>query len=197
VSKKKSLVITGLHASGKTKELKKIFKNKEDIFKQDKFVWISATDSLSDWFNLNLKKKDTVEFLESFSEEERAEIEEDLKKQHIRIQNLINKTTKAVLFLDDIDLLQGKKREVAKDIIKVSSIVICTAKNIQEIDKTVMYILNKKEYQEIALSSEQSYDATNILFMLMILAMVITGNIELAAIIMAGRYALKGKDTKK
>jgi len=197
VSKKKSLVITGLHAAGKSKELNKIFENKESIFRQEKFVRISATDSLSDWFINNIKKNDTKEFLESFNEEERAEIEEDLKKQHIKIQNLINKTSKAVLFIDDIDHLQGKKKEIVKDLIKVSSIVVCTAKNIQEIDKTIVSILDRKKYQEIALSSDQSYDATNILFVVMILGMLVTGNFELAALIMAGRYALKGKDTKK
>ena len=196
ISKKKNIIITGMHASGKTKELKKIFKNKESIFKQEKFVWISATDSLTDWFNQNLKKKDTVEFLESLSEEEKIEVEENIKKQHIRIQNLINKTSKAVLFIDDIDRLQGKKKEVVKDLIKVSSLVICTAKSIQDIDKTIMAILHRKTYQEVSLSSEQSYDATNILFVVMILTMVIIGNYELAVLIMAGRYALKGMDKK-
>ena len=196
VSKKKSLIITGLHASGKSKELKKIFENKESIFRQEKFVWISASNSLSDWFT-NIKKNDTKEFLESFNEEERAEIEEDLKKQHIKIQNLINKTSQAVLFIDDIDYLQGKKKEIVKDLIKVSSIVVCTAKSIQEIDKTIISILDRKKYQEIELSSDQSYDATNIIFIVIILAMLATGNFELAALVMAGRFALKGKDTKK
>jgi len=196
ISKKQSIIITGMHASGKTKELKKLFKNKESIFKHNKFVWISATDSLADWLNQNIKNKDVIEFLESLSEEERTEVEENIKKQHIRIKNLINKTSKAVLFIDDIDRLQGKKKEVVKDLIKVSSLVICTAKSIRDIDKTIMAILHRKKYQEVTLSSEQSYDATNVLFVMMIITMVIIGNYELAFLIMAGRYALKGVSKK-
>jgi len=198
IPKTRSIIITGMHASGKSREIQKIFKDKESIFKHKNFIWISAIDPFSDWFNHNIKKDDTKDFLKSIeSEEERIEVEADIRKQHIKIQTLINKTSKAVLFIDDIDYLQGKKKEIVKDLIKISSLVVCTAKNTQEIDKTITSILHRKKYQEIALSSNQSYDATNILFVTMILGMLATGNLAMAMLVMAGRYALKGKDTKK
>lgn len=198
IAKTKSILITGLHASGKTKEIQKIFANKEKIYKNKKFIWIAASDPLSDWFNKNIKAQDTQEFLNSLEDEdEKLAVIKDIRKQHIKIQNLINKTEKAILFIDDIDRLQGKKKEVAKDLIKVSSLVICTAKTENEIDKTIASMLHRKKYQEIALNSEASYDATNILFVMIILSMLATGNLAMAGIVMAGRYALKGKDIKR
>lgn len=134
---------------------------------------------------------------ETLTEEERAEIEADIRKQHIKIHTMITKAKGSVLFIDDIDALQGKKVEIAKDLIRSASVVICTAKEEAEINKTITSLLHRKGYDTVSLGSSSSYDATNILFVTMVLAMVATGNHAMAMLVMAGRYALKGKDTKK
>ena len=199
VKKTRSLIIEGMHASGKTKELEKIVAAKEDIFKQSVFIHIRGADPFSDWYNTNIKKKDINRVIqdEELTEEERAEIEADIRKQHIKIHTMITKAKGSVLFIDDIDLLQGKKIEIAKDLIRAASVVICTAKSEAEINKTITSLLHRKGYDTISLGSSSSYDATNILFVTMVLAMVATGNHAMAMLVMAGRYALKGKDTKK
>ena len=199
IKKTKSLIIEGMHASGKTKELEKIISVKEDIFKQSVFIHIRGTDPFSDWYNTNIKSKDVKKVIsdETLTEEERIEIEENIRKQHIKIHTLITKAKGSVLFIDDIDALQGKKVEIVKDLIRASSVVICTAKSESEINKTITALLHRKGYETVSLGTAQSYDATNILFVTMVLAMVATGNHAMALLVMAGRYALKGKDTKK
>jgi hypothetical protein len=199
IKKTRSLIIEGMHASGKSKELEKIIDAKEEIFKQNTFLHIRGTDPFSDWYNTNIKKRDINRVIqdESLTEEERAEIEADIRKQHIKIHTMIKKAEGSVLFIDDVDALQGKKIEIAKDLIKASSVVICTAKEEAEINKTITALLHRKGYDTVQLSSGSSYDATNILFVSMILAMIATGNHAMAMLVMAGRYALKGKDTKK
>ncbi len=199
IKKTRSLIIEGMHASGKTKELEKIIKAKEEIFKQSTFIHIRGTDPFSDWYNTNIKKRDINRVIqdETLTEEERAEIEADIRKQHIKIHTMITKAKGSVLFIDDIDALQGKKVEIAKDLIRSASVVICTAKEEAEINKTITSLLHRKGYDTVSLGSSSSYDATNILFVTMVLAMVATGNHAMAMLVMAGRYALKGKDTKK
>ena len=186
-----------MHSSGKTKELIKIYNKSKDIYKTNNYIYISSIDSLTDWFTKNLKTEDTNKYLDTFSnEDEKISIEEDIKKQHIKIQILINKTSKGILFIDDLDQAKGKKKEVIKDLIKVSKVVIATAKNEKEIDKTISAILFRKGYNEVNLNTNMSYDATNILFVIMILTMLTMGQFELAGLILAGKYAMKGKDKK-
>jgi hypothetical protein len=199
IKKTKSLIIEGMHASGKSKELQKIINSKEEIFKQNTFISIRGTDPFSDWYNTNINKQDINNVIqdENLSEDEKIEIETDIRKQHIKIHTLIKKTERAVLFVDDINMLQGKKIEIVKDLIKACSIVICTTKEEADINKTITALLHRKGYETIQLNSGTSYDATNVLFVTFVLAMFATGNHAMAMLIMAGRYALKGKETKK
>jgi len=197
IKKSESLMIIGSHASGKSREISKIHKEADNIYKQDTQIYINAIDPFTDWYHQNIKKKDTDIFIESLDDNElRDETIADIKKQHIKIQTLINKSHKSILFIDDIDLLKGKKKETAKDMMRVSSIIICTTKSKQDIDKTLLDILNKKNFTEIALLSDVSYDATNIIFIVMIVGMLVSGMHELAILIMAGRYIVKGKEKK-
>ena len=196
ISKKKSLLIEGMNASGKSKEIKKLFDRKNEVYiKEKEFIFLKATDSLTDWFQANLKKSDANKLLEdpSLTDEEKEEIEDNINKQYIKIQMLIRKTKGAVLFVDDIDQLSGKKLEVVKDLVKVSKLVIATCKSKRDINKTILNYLDTKQYQEIKLKSDSSYDATNILFVVVILALLATGNLSVAAVLMAGRFALKEK----
>jgi hypothetical protein len=199
ISKKKSILIRGLHASGKTREFEKILKEKESLYKNKEFIVLRGNESFTDWYNKNIKKKDIVKVLEDeeLTEEEREVLEADIKKAHIKAHTLIKKADKAVLIIDDIDLVSGKKLEILKDMLKVCSVFVATCKQEDEINKTLLSIMKNKSYTLISLSSKEAYDATNILFMMFIVSLFATGNYSLAMLVMAGRYALKGQDLKK
>jgi len=196
IKKTESLLILGSHASGKSRELNKILVEAPNIYKHKDIILINATDSFSEWFSMNTKKRDEADFIEGLEEDLKDEIVGNIRKQHIRIQILLNKCERSLIFIDDLDLMNGKKKEIVKDIMRVSSVVIATAKSEHAIDKTLMTILYKKKYNEIILMTDVSYDATNIIFVAMMLGMLASGMHEVAILIMAGRYMMKGKDKK-
>ncbi len=193
ISKKKNILITGLEAAGKSKELGKIINKKEELFKNKKHLLLNAKDSFSTWYNTNITTKDINKMLEAIEdEEEKEELEKNLKKPHVKEFTLINRAENAIIFIDDIDMLQGKKLEMVKNIIRVAYIVIATAKEETAVNKTIMFLLKKKGVTTVELSTESSYDATNMLFVVFIVAMLISGQYELAMLVMAGRYLTKG-----
>jgi uncharacterized protein YgfB (UPF0149 family) len=191
ISKKSSFVIEGLHASGKTRELLKIHEKKYDIWSEkENFILIKASDSLSDWLNKNIDKKTKETFINEHKEN--IEIIENIRKQHIKIAQLIFKAENGIVLIDDIDKLSGKKKEIVKDLIKVSKITIATATEYKDIDKTIEKLLKSKNIELIQLTTDASYDATFVLFAIFVVMLFAAGQHELAILVMAGRYAMKG-----
>lgn len=196
IPKKDSLIIYGMNASGKTKEIKKIWKAKKEIWAKDTFIWIGAGESLSEWLHLNLRDIDRANYAEENHEEFRdsgLNVDKELNKQYVRLQVLVNKAKGAIVFIDDIDHLTGKKLEVAKDILRECKQYMVTADNETNIDKTLLNIIRKKKAKELDLTTEASYDATNILLAMFIVTLFVTGMYELGMLVMVARYMTKGK----
>jgi len=191
ISKKKSFVIEGAHASGKTREIEKIRRRAGEVWTGRPVIYLRATDSLADWFNKNLTKDDEAALIQA-NPDDAEEIAANIKKQHIKIAQIVNKSADAVLLVDDIDKLAGKKKEIVKDLIRVSPVVVCTTSDYKEIDNTIERQLKNKGVEVLKMSSDASYDATYILFALFVLSLVMAGQPELAILVMAGRYAMKG-----
>jgi len=192
IPKKNSILITGLEASGKSKMLLKLHEEKETIYPKAKgFLFIKCTDSLSDWFR-NFDVDDVQDYLDILDDEELKLIENDIKKQYMKIQILINTAKDKIIFIDDIDMVSGKKKEVLKDILRVSKLVIATSKDDKKMDKNIVNFFYKNKHTVIPLGTQASYDATNYLFVLMLLVMVASGAYEVAAVVMMLRYGMKG-----
>lgn len=192
VPKKNSILITGLESSGKSKMLLKLYEEKENVYPKSKgFILIKATDSLSDWFR-NIDEEDVNNYLDELEEDEVKIIENDLKKQYMKIQILLNKCRNKILFVDDIDKVTGKKKEVMKDLLRASKIVIATSQDDKKMDKSIVNFFYKTEHTIIPLGTQNSYDATNYIFVTMLLAMVASGAYEVAAVVMMLRYGMKG-----
>jgi len=192
VPKKHSILISGLEASGKSKMLNKLYESRHEVYPKSKgFIFIKSTDSLTDWFR-NFDDNDVNCYLGELEEEEVISIENDLKKQYMKIQILITTAKDKIVFIDDIDMVTGKKKEVIKDILRVSKVVIATTKDDKVMDKSIVNFFYRTEHTVIPLGTEGSYDATNYIFVTMLLAMVASGAYELAAVVMMLRYGMKG-----
>ncbi len=191
ISKKKSIVIEGLHASGKTRELNKILRHSKNVWGTRTIIHLRSSDSLVDWFAKNLETEDEQKLLEA-NKKDAEMLAANIKRQHIKIAQLANKSDKAILLLDDVDKLVGKKKEIVKDLIRVSGVVICTASDYADIDNTIEKMLKNKGIEVLKMSSDASYDGTYILFAVFILMLFSIGQPELAMLVMAGRYAAKG-----
>lgn len=195
ISKKSSILIEGLHASGKTREIEKLYKRRNELWgNKHRYIYLKATDSLADWLAKNLNKEIENEFIEEHKDEE--EIVQNIKRQHVRIAQLVYASEGSILMIDDIDKLQGKKKEIIKDLIKASKVTIATTSNYKEMDKTIQKILERKGIEILNLTTEVSYDATFVLFAVFVITLFAIGQHELAILVMAGRYAMKGIQSK-
>lgn len=191
ISKKKSFIIEGMHAAGKTREIEKINRQARSVWPNKTIIYLRATDSLADWFAKMLTKEDEAALLAA-NPDEAEELAANIKRQHVRVATLVNKAAGAVLLVDDLDKLAGKKKEIVKDLIRVSAVVGGTVSDYRELDNTIERQLKHKGVEVLKMSSEASYDATYILFAFFVLALFATQQYELAMLVMAGRYAMKG-----
>lgn len=193
IPKKQNLLLLGENASGKTKEFTKIKKKIDKIYPKNQILIFEGKESLADWLYKNIKDDDISLIFKELNEEEKIKIEKEAKKQYIKLQILKEKAKNNIILIDDIDMLAGKKLEIMKDLVRVSKVVIATAKNEHTIDRTIFTTLQKKEYNAVRLTTKVSFDATYYLFAAVIVALLVTGNYELSLFVMMGRYLLKEK----
>lgn len=201
ISKTKPIIIYGKAAAGKSKEISKLWEQKQEIWDDNKFnfIWFSGTDSITEILHKNLTDEDNAKFSEDKLEEYLdfdIDLDEHINKQYIKLRILSEKAKSSILFMDDTDKLTGKKLEIAKELLRNSKNFIITATDDHTINKTIRYQVLRKNPTIIDLNTSTSYDATNIVFVVFILGLFTTGMYEMAMLVMAGRFALKGMGNK-
>ena len=114
ISKVKPIIIYGKAAAGKSKELSKLFEQKNLIWDENKynFIWFSGTDSITEILHKNLTDEDSAKFSDEKLEEYLdfdIDLDEHINKQYIKLRILSEKSKSSILFMDDTDKLTGKK----------------------------------------------------------------------------------------
>ncbi len=201
ISKVKPVIIYGKAAAGKSKEISKLWEQKQEIWDEKKysFIWFSGTDSITEILHKNLTDEDNAKFSEDKLEEYLdfdIDLDEHINKQYIKLRILSEKAKSSILFMDDTDKLTGKKLEIAKELLRNSKNFIITATDEHTINKTIRHMVTRKRPTLIDLNTSTSYDATNIVFVVFIISLFTTGMYEMAMLVMAGRFAMKGMGTK-
>ena len=201
ISKVKPVIIYGKAAAGKSKEISKLWEQKQEIWDEKKysFIWFSGTDSITEILHKNLTEEDNAKFSEDKLEEYLdfdIDLDEHINKQYIKLRILSEKAKSSILFMDDTDKLTGKKLEIAKELLRNSKNFIITATDEHTINKTIRHMVIRKRPTLIDLNTSTSYDATNIVFVVFIISLFTTGMYEMAMLVMAGRFAMKGMGTK-
>ena len=201
ISKVKPVIIYGKAAAGKSKEISKLWEQKQEIWDEKKysFIWFSGTDSITEILHKNLTEEDNAKFSEDKLEEYLdfdIDLDEHINKQYIKLRILSEKAKSSILFMDDTDKLTGKKLEIAKELLRNSKNFIITATDEHTINKTIRHMVIRKRPTLIDLNTSTSYDATNIVFVVFIISLFTTGMYEMAMLVMAGRFAMKGMGSK-
>jgi len=201
ISKVKPVIIYGKAATGKSKEISKLWEQKQEIWDEKKysFIWFSGTDSITEILHKNLTDEDNAKFSEDKLEEYLdfdIDLDEHINKQYIKLRILSEKAKSSILFMDNTDKLTGKKLEIAKELLRNSKSFVITATDDHTINKTIRFQVLKKNPTIIDLNTSTSYDATNIVFVMFILGLFTTGMYEMAMLVMAGRFAMKGMGNK-
>jgi predicted PilT family ATPase len=207
ISKSKNILISGEVASGKTKELIKLYRGKEAIYNslktQNKFIYFDCNVSLSEI--LQIFEESLEKITRTFTSQELQirlnNIEDDeeqdnknSKTLYTKIKTLEEYSKGAILFIDDINKATGRKLETLKNLVKNSKIWIATTKSSHTINQNLqksMNLKNKDSYYNFTLYTTQAVDATNILFIIFIIFLVTIGQTDMAILLMAGRFMLK------
>ena len=195
ISKTISLLIYGLETSGKSKELNKIYDNKEVIFDMSKYstIFIHVTDSLAEIFYNNIDDVDIENYLLSLDDEKQIEAEKNINKQFLKIEILKHKANNSFLFIDDIDKFTGKKLEILKSLIRNCKKIYATAQSDKTINKTIYKMCENKKFNSINLKTTNSFDATNYALIALMVPFAISGQYGIVMmLLMANRYLDKG-----
>ncbi len=199
ISKKGSLMIFGIEASGKSHKLATIVRNADALWKNETKIIFKATDSLSEILYKNLDGDEETQKLLITDTADIEDIEDvnelfDVKKQYVKFEALIEKAKKSVLIIDDLDRLTGKKLELTKDLLRNCKRFVITSKSEESINRTLRNIIFRRKVKiaKIQLSSKASVDATNILFAMFVVSLFVVGMPEVAMLVMAGKLVTKG-----
>ena len=187
--KKQSLILEGIEGAGKTRYLSRIFALRKKIYKRladkHRFIYISNVEGITDIFDkLHDKLISELDYEE-----------EDLKGLKVaqKINYIEEYAYNNIIFIDNMDRFTGRKLELLKALMRNCKLIIGTLKDSNRLNRTLKEELKKRhDIQTINLRSTASTDATNILFILFLLFLVITGNFEIAGILMAAKLVLKG-----
>ncbi len=195
ISKTISLLIYGLDTSGKSKELNKLYDNREVVFDMSKYstIFIHATDSLAEIFYKNIDDVDTEKYLLSLDDEKQIEAEKNINKQFLKIEILKHKANTSFLFIDDIDKFTGKKLEILKSLIRNCKKIYATAQSDKSINKTIFKMIENKKFNSINLKTTNSFDATNYALIALMVPFAISGQYAVVMmLLLANRYLDKG-----
>jgi len=201
ISKKGSLIIYGIEASGKTQKLTTIVNHVDELWKKETKIIFKATDSLSEILHKNLDGDEetqklliTDETIENLDDVEDLADILDVKKQYVKFEALNEKAKNSILIIDDIDKLTGKKLELTKDLLRNCKRFVLTARSEDSINRTLRNIMFKRKMKitTVQLTSKASVDGTNILFAVFLLGLLISGMPEMAMLVMMGRFVMKG-----
>lgn len=193
VSKKKCLLVTGAHDSGKSRWIHRLFDASADIWgskaKTNPPVILEALQPLIAW----TEQDGLIAWWDM-----RAEASEDDKKKywktlkpHQRADALVEYVAKtgALVFCDDCHRLTGRKLQVARSCLMAAKIFIISASEEQRIAPNLRQVVLRRDPQIFRLGSEVSYDATNV-FMWIFLFSCLAGGWWEAAAVLGGLKAL-------
>jgi hypothetical protein len=190
ISVTKPILVCGRHASGKTRWLKRLYDNANEVWakQQGEALFFNSTASITEW-----KDQDVIK---SWWNGNNLDKPWDKLSTHRREKALINYVGNVwtVIFIDNLDKISGKKAEIIKIILSSSKSRIWVASSIAEnrIAPSLRAITLKTKPQQFILSSPIAYDATNTLVMTACIILIMTGHIEAAIIVGFFRVLSRG-----
>ena len=196
ISTKRPVLITGPHASGKSYWLDRLRKDAPRVWARINAepLHLAAVRPLSAWTDTKqlelwwAGRDDTTDTRHwtRLKAWERV----DMLPEYLR-------ETGAVLFVDDAHNLSGRKLKVVQDCVRAANVWVMTAADEGRIAPGLRKDVLAVEPQTFRLGSEVAYDATPILMWLLIMAAMMAGSWELAAVLGGLKMLGSGKRAAK
>ena len=186
----KPILVCGKHSSGKTRWLKRLCRNANEIWakQKDSPLFFNSTGSINEW-----KDQEPIkDWWNSNNSEKKWEKLSGHKKERVIVEYVSSVWT--TVFVDNIDRLSGKKLEVMKNIIESSKSKMWVASSTAEnrISPSLREMVLRASPQQFLLNSPVSYDATNIFVMICCMILIMMGHIEIAVMVGFFRVLSRG-----
>jgi hypothetical protein len=187
---KKSVMIVGDHASGKSYWLSRLHKDASKIWSARPSipVFLSASRPVSSW--ADGKHFETWWALRDMPDEDRHWTKLKAYERQDQLQNYL-KETKSVLFIDDAHKMTGSKMKLAQSCLRASQIFVLTTVDEGRIAPSFRKDIMSSDAQIFRLNSDVAFDATSIMMWMFILIAAGFGAYEVA-MVLGGLKALSG-----
>jgi len=174
LSKRKPILFTGDSGSGKTKALNRLYNAHKDLHGTRTSVRIAAYDPITAWTDQPKLDKWLAE-----------KYPEDSKTQWRRLEKMVEwiAEEKAIIYIDDMHKLTGRKMHIARRFIDASKLWYGTTGRIERISPTIRVIIDTDKIEIVKFNTKASYDATKPLTFLILLSMAVAGAWEAAIVI--------------
>lgn len=173
ISVRRDLLISGANSAGKSRWLSKLHEHSAAMWIGREAVMLRALEPLQRWTDdPRLEKFAAVHGLSwaKLAQHKRT----DLLCQWIAEE-------KAVLFLDDVHKLTGRKLDLVCRMARDAGLVVAATWAEQSTPMSLRMLLDRRDPQRVQLKSEAAYDITSMALWLMILVALGAGAWQLAA----------------
>jgi len=191
ISRKKPVLITGAHHSGKTRILDRLYEYALDIWgghpKVRGRLRLSQIEPLSKWYESE-EVRTWWETTKDFTPWNTLKAWEKVDLLSIYCQK-----TNVAVFLDDAHKLTGRKLDIAKKCLQSAKIMVVTTSEEGRLPPNLRQVILPQDPQIIRLDSDVAYDGTNIFLWILILIALGAGAYEIAFIIAGLKWLGHGR----
>lgn len=192
ISKKKPILVTGAHDSGKTRWLTRLHENAAEIWGakiKAAPIFLDTLSPIGEWHD----NPAVSEWWDKEQQKIPLDEREPWKKlkQYARSNALVDycKAKKPVLFIDDAHKLTGRKLQIARQCAMATRLTVVATSEEQRLPPNLRPVLLRRDPQIFRLDSEVAYDATHILMWFLLICCLAIGWWE-AALVIGGLKAL-------
>lgn len=188
LSIKRDILITGPNASGKTRWLRKLYENGQQVWRMDLF-FVRGLDPVASWVDDPRIQEHVEMHCGNWAK----------SKAHERIEEMIDwlRTKKVVLLIDDAHKLSGRKLDIAIRMAREATILCVGASSEQSIPISLRMLIDSRDPQKVLLQSDAAYDMTGLVLWLFILAAIGLGWWQLAMVIGGTKVLAGGRRAAK
>jgi len=189
LSIKRDVLISGANASGKTRWLTKMHEKADEVWCKKEVMFIRAVEPMHAWYGDERIKTYAEKLGKTWSKMQSFD----------RVDTLVAwiKETKAVLIIDDLQLLASRKLDIVRRLVLEAGIVVAGTFAEQRIPITLRMAIEARNPQKIYLKSDAAYDYTSVVLWLCILLALAAGMWQLAAIIGGMKVLGSGRRASK
>jgi len=202
LGRKRSILVTGAHDSGKTRILERLHAEERSIWNKStdhRAIYLGALRPLGAWSDCEHVRDWWEARAAKVSDSEAGTAKESETRPWSKLPPweraeklpLYLSETGAVLFLDDAHKLAGRKLQIARACVLAARVWVVAASSEARLPPNLRQVILRCDPQLVRLDSDVAYDATNLLTWALVCALLAAGLWE-ASLVVAGLKTIAG-----